>query len=67
MKPLGVTPFLGIVHPTRAQDAIWEAVEKAIAENMTPEKFRAEVALAWAHEFKGAAKYAADILMGRIK
>jgi RNA binding exosome subunit len=47
MKPLGMTPFFQIVHATRAEDKVWEAVEEAIDGGMTPAEFRSEAADAW--------------------
>jgi hypothetical protein len=43
-------------------DAIWDAVEVAIAENMTPEQFRHEAADAWEQRLHDDAKHARDVL-----
>jgi hypothetical protein len=62
MKPLGLTFDLQVARPTKAMDAIWDAVEVAIAENMTPEQFRHEAADAWEQRLHDDAKHARDVL-----
>jgi uncharacterized protein YbdZ (MbtH family) len=47
MKPLGLTATFQIVRPDRVQDAIWEAVEKAIDAGWQVENFRQEAAECW--------------------
>jgi hypothetical protein len=56
MKPYGLTIDLQVTRPTRAEDAIWEAVKAAIAAGMTPRQFRIEAASAWEDELRQAAK-----------
>lgn len=58
MKPYGMTALFQIVRPTSAENRIWEAVEEAIAEGMTPTQFRREAAAAWEHSLHEAAKSA---------
>ena len=53
MKPLGMRLTLQdgiglrVVHPTHAEDKVWEAVEAAIEAGWTPERFKREAASAW--------------------
>ena len=48
MKPLGLAAdFMTIIRPNPVQDAIWEAVEKAIEAGWQVENFRAEAADCW--------------------
>lgn len=56
VKPLGVTSFLQVVRPAPAQDAIWDAVEEAIAAGMTVEQFRREAQEAWQYQQKEQAR-----------
>ncbi len=52
---LGMTsrgPVLSVTAISRAQDAIWNAVQEAVDGGMTPEQFRREVVQAWAEELK---------------
>jgi hypothetical protein len=62
MKPYGVTADLRVVRPTRTEDAIWEAVEAAIDEGLTPEQFKAEAAQAWSEILHERARSAARVL-----
>lgn len=53
MKPLGMTMFpLQVVKPTPTEDAIWDAVEKAILAGWTPTRFKRECADAWRDALK---------------
>lgn len=47
MKPLGLTLFMQVVHPTRAEDKVWEAVQEAICAGWTPVRFMREAREAW--------------------
>ena len=52
MKPLGVSlavnPIgLSVSRPSRAEDAVWEAVEAAIEAGWSPKRFKDEAADAW--------------------
>jgi hypothetical protein len=47
MKPWGMTAAFQIVKPTRAQDAISEAVEEAFRAGMTPAEFISEAQEFW--------------------
>jgi hypothetical protein len=56
-KPLGLGLSLNegdvtfrVAKPSRAQDKIWEAVQEAIAANMTPKQFIQEAWESWEHE-----------------
>lgn len=49
MKPLGLTPFLRVIHPTPAEDAVWECVER-VHGSMTVERFLKEAREAWAYQ-----------------
>ena len=51
-KPYGMTSAFQLVVPTRIQDAIYDAVALAIADNMSPEDFRREAAECWAQEYR---------------
>ena len=69
MKPLGLNMGFGkdglalsVTRPTRVEDAVWEAVEEAIAAGWTPERFRNEAADAWRERLQEEAKDAAKIL-----
>lgn len=69
MKPPGVgfaisggAVVLRVTKSSRTLDAIWDAVQRAIEDGMTPEEFKREAAEAWAHELKEAAKHAASVL-----
>lgn len=48
-------PSLRMVSISRADDAIWDAVEYAIREGMTAEAFKSEAANAWRHVLKQVA------------
>jgi hypothetical protein len=70
MKPYGLAMGLtdgGIgfqmKRPSRAEDAIWEAVKAAIECGMTPRQFRIEAASAWEDELTREAKDASAELM----
>jgi hypothetical protein len=52
--------------PSRAMDAIWEAVSEAIAEGMTPERFRDEAAQAWKEELNDHGKRAYEVLVTKV-
>ena len=61
MKPLGVSlriqeglPVLRCAQPTKAEDAVYEAVEQAIEQGWTPRRFIAEARQAW-QEFRNEA------------
>jgi hypothetical protein len=56
VKPLGMTPFMQVIRPTRARDAIYRAVEEAISENMTVDSFRREAAECWSLVLSDKAK-----------
>ena len=63
MKPLGMSCRLSesglslrVEMPSRAVDAIWDAVQTAICYGVTPKQFREEAAQAWEHDLKGQAK-----------
>lgn len=58
MKPLGMTADFRVIRPSRAEDAIWSAVEEAIAAGMSPQDFRSEAARAREHQLKQAAEHA---------
>lgn len=38
-----------VTRPTATEDAIWDAVDSAVLEGWTVERFRSECAEAWAH------------------
>ena len=63
MKPYGLTPMFQILRPSRTEDKIWEAVQEAIVEGWSPERFKREVAQAWDEELKEQAKEAQKILL----
>jgi hypothetical protein len=52
MKPLGLTAAFQVVKPTRAQDAIWNAVEESQDANMTVQEFISEAREAWEARLK---------------
>jgi hypothetical protein len=66
MKPLGVRfgidanglPTVGVTRPSEVEDAVWKAVELAMENGWTPERFRREVAWAWAEKIDDNAKQA---------
>lgn len=69
MKPLGLElsvgsrgPTMTVRTPSKAQDAIWEAVEMAINEGLTPLQVRREMADAWRQILSDEAKAAYDQL-----
>jgi hypothetical protein len=62
VKPLGMTAAFQVTRPTPAEDAVWEAVQRAIDAGMTPRQFRLEAAEAWEHLLREAGKAAADEL-----
>ena len=57
---LGITaggvPTMSVTHISRAEDAIWNAVQEAVDAGMTPEQFKREVAQAWTEELRAQAK-----------
>lgn len=57
MKPLGLTAGFKVITPTKTQDAIWDAVEWALIENMSAADFKEEVAQAWEELMKRQAKW----------
>jgi len=61
MKPTGLDMMLNVKMPSRAEDAIWEAVREAINANWTPEQFRIEVASAWEDALRDDAKHAQQV------
>lgn len=62
MKPIGMSASFKIITPTTAENLVWEAVQAAILEGMTPKQFREEAAEAWECELKDQAKRAAEDL-----
>lgn len=56
MKPPGLSTGLHVIRATRAEDAIWSAVEAAIVENMTVRAFIAEARKGWDYANKIQAK-----------
>lgn len=72
MKPLGIVfalnedvdPVLRVRRPTPAEDAVWQAVEAAIDEGWTPERYRNEAAEAWCGRLAEDAKHARAALAG---
>jgi hypothetical protein len=68
-KPLGLSIGIGesglsfeVSRPSKVEDAIWEAVEQAIAHGWTPEQFKRECASAWSDRLRQDAKYADEVL-----
>ncbi len=68
-KPSGISlgrsaqgPTLSVTPISRAEDAIWNAVEEAFDAGMTPERFKAEVVQAWKEEFSRQSKRALEVL-----
>jgi hypothetical protein len=55
-KPLGLTSLFQIVHPSRAQDQIWDAVTEARSENMTVVQVISEIREAWSQQLRDEAK-----------
>lgn len=54
MKPPGIafglrdgSLHVGVTHPSRAEDKVWEAVEEALLEGWTVAQFLHEVRSAW--------------------
>lgn len=68
MKPNGIMldadGRLKVRPISKAEDAIWDAVETAINEGWDARKFRSEVADAWDERLKEDAKDARKILTG---
>lgn len=63
MKPNGIEftspyPSMRVTRPSAPEDAVWDAVEKAIAAGWDARRFRLEAAEAWQHELREAAKEA---------
>ena len=46
-KPMGMTPTFQIVHPSKAEDVVWDAVETAKAEGRDLNWTLCEVRTAW--------------------
>ena len=68
-KPLGLSIGIGesglsfeVSMPHPVEDAIWEAVEQAIANGWTPERFKRECASAWSDRLRQDAKHAEELL-----
>ena len=51
-KPYGLSFDLQVQKPSRAMDMIWDAVEQAIIEGMTPKQVKIEMAQAWERHFQ---------------
>jgi len=66
MKPLGVeinmAGSMSVTHPSKVEDAIWDAVEEAINAGWTPRQFKNEIAAAWVERLKQDARDADRIL-----
>jgi len=63
MKPPGLGFAMGeqgltlrVSQPSPVEDAIWTAVEEALAAGWTPQRFKSEAASAWADQLREAAK-----------
>jgi hypothetical protein len=65
MKPLGVNVALQVVMPSKIEDHICDAVEGAIENGWTPERFRREVASSWQEVMRRNTAEAVRILMGK--
>lgn len=71
MKPTGISFGLdsagdlhvGVTRSSRAEDAVWAAVEEAIDAGMTPERFKREAAQAWEETLRQRGKDAATELL----
>lgn len=50
-------PSMSVRHSTRAEDAIWDAVEEALNYNMSADEFIAEARAAWAEAMKNRARW----------
>ena len=61
-KPNGLSATLQVLKPSRAEDAIWDAVQEAIDAGMTPERFKREVMQAWMHELSEETKRVEKLL-----
>jgi hypothetical protein len=55
-KPYGLTSLLEVTRPTKSMDMIWDAVEQARLEGMTPRQIKMEMQDAWEHACKEEAK-----------
>ena len=66
-KPYGLTATFQVIRPTRAEDKIYEAVQEAIASNMTPTDFIREARKSWAHELREQARFDADTFTRALK
>jgi hypothetical protein len=64
MKPLGISSAMRVVMPSKAEDKIWDAVEEAIEAGWTPQRFKNEVANAWAEYFRRTANDTKKVLLG---
>lgn len=66
MKPLGIKLTIDggmrVVHPSRVEDAVWNAVEEAQAAGWTAKQLKAEFANSWAEALKRQAKEDAETL-----
>lgn len=47
---------MGVTRSSEAEDKVWEAVEQALIENWTPDRFIREVREAWAQARKDLAE-----------
>ena len=66
MKPLGLSlglsdsgPHLNVSSPSKVEDAIWDAVELAIASGWGPGQFKDQAAQAWEGKLREDMKAAA--------
>ena len=63
-KPSGISlgingnglPTMRVTPISRAEDAIWNAVQEAVDAGMTPTQFKREVIQAWDEELRASAK-----------
>lgn len=66
MKPLGIRLGIGgtmrVVHPSRVEDAVWNAVEEALCAGWTAQRLKAEFADAWGEALRRQAKDDAKVL-----
>lgn len=69
MKPLGLRLGIdesglrmSVSRPSKVEDAVWEAVEKAIEAGWTPQQFKNEISDAWREKLRDAAKDAVEVL-----
>jgi len=68
MKPPGISldnfPSLRVTTPSITEDKIWEAVEAAISDGWTANRFRREVIQAWKYELESKIERDIDTLKG---